>query len=372
MSNQIKIQTGDILQSKSQTLVNTVNCVGIMGKGLALKFKKTFPGMYKDYVKQCNKGKMKLGEPYLFRQLDSPWVLNFPTKDHWRSASNIDEIMNGLDFLEKHYREWGITSIAFPALGCQNGGLDWRVVMPLLYKRLNMFEISVELYAPRGVTAEELLGIINKNLIEINVTDLGNISEKIKPEWLSLVEILSIIEKNDPHHPVGRIGLEQIAYFAQSQGLPLGLKYRHRDTGINAAAMKKITARLINNGLILEEKLGRTSTIRVGPSYPSSRNLYESELDEWKPINGKVAQLIIDVGSKSARLAASIHFAAAFHEQITGETPTNEDIADQLCKIGRKRRSRPNEDKITLIMQQLIASRFIPLRAADIPCLGMP
>jgi O-acetyl-ADP-ribose deacetylase (regulator of RNase III) len=78
---------GDLFRSEAQTWVNTVNTVGIMGKGVALEFKKRFPDMYDDYVERCRRGEVRLGKPYLFKRSTTPWVLNFPTKDHWRSVS---------------------------------------------------------------------------------------------------------------------------------------------------------------------------------------------------------------------------------------------------------------------------------------------
>src|SRR5262245_14784245 len=141
----MKILLGDILQSKAQTLVNTVNCVGIMGKGVALEFKKRFPEMYEDYLRRCEARQVQLGQPYLYRSLLPPWILNFPTKDHWRSVSKIEDIVRGLGFLEQHYREWGITSIAVPPLGCGYGQLEWRVVGPTLNRHLKRLDIPVEL-----------------------------------------------------------------------------------------------------------------------------------------------------------------------------------------------------------------------------------
>ncbi len=116
----IRPLVGNIFTSEAQTLVNIVNCVGIMGKGLALEFKKLFPDMYEDYVIRCKAKEVRLGEPYLYRRLLPPWILNFPTKDHWRSVSRLSDIVAGLEYLEKHYREWEITSLAVPALGCNN------------------------------------------------------------------------------------------------------------------------------------------------------------------------------------------------------------------------------------------------------------
>jgi O-acetyl-ADP-ribose deacetylase (regulator of RNase III) len=152
----VLVVTGNLFESGAQTLVNAVNCIGVMGKGVALQFRRRFPEMYADYVARCNAGQMRLGEPYLFRRPDPPWILNFPTKDHWRSASRLSEIVAGLDYLANYYREWGVESLAVPALGCGEGGLEWRVVGPVLERRLQRLAIPVTLYAPLDAPEAEL------------------------------------------------------------------------------------------------------------------------------------------------------------------------------------------------------------------------
>ena len=152
----VRILIGDLFASKMQTIVNTVNCVGVMGKGIALEFKKRFPDMYQDYVARCAAKQVRLGQPYLFRQLVPPWILNFPTKDDWRSVSRLSDIVAGLEYLEQHYQEWGITSLAVPPLGCGQGQLEWRVVGPTLFRYLSRFQVPVELYAPHGTPEHEL------------------------------------------------------------------------------------------------------------------------------------------------------------------------------------------------------------------------
>lgn len=138
---------GNLFESKAQTLVNTVNCVGVMGKGVALSFKKKFPEMYKDYRKLCHDGKMNPGKLTLYKET-TPWVLNFPTKRHWRANSKIEDIELGLIKLAKRYQEWGIKSLAMPALGCGYGGLNWEDVRPLIEKYLSDLEIDIEVYEP--------------------------------------------------------------------------------------------------------------------------------------------------------------------------------------------------------------------------------
>ena len=152
----MKVLVGDILQSKAQTLINTVNCVGIMGKGIALEFKKRFPEMFDDYFKKCERKEVKPGVPYLFRTPLPPQVINFPTKDHWKSVSRIEDIERGLQHLLRYYKEWGITSLAIPPLGWGNGQLEWRAVGPLIYKYAKQMDMSVELYAPYGASPGDL------------------------------------------------------------------------------------------------------------------------------------------------------------------------------------------------------------------------
>src|SRR5262245_53363370 len=120
-----KALIGDLFESRAQTLVNTVNCVGVMGKGVAEQFGKRFPAMRKDYERRCEMKTVRLGEPYLYQDLSGVSIINFPTKGHWRAASRLADIENGLDYLIGHLPKWGITSMAMPPLGCGNGGLEW-------------------------------------------------------------------------------------------------------------------------------------------------------------------------------------------------------------------------------------------------------
>jgi O-acetyl-ADP-ribose deacetylase (regulator of RNase III) len=151
-----KALIGDLFASRAQTLVNAVNCVGVMGKGVALEFKKAYPAMFEDYAERCGRGKVRLGEPYLYQDSSGVMIVNFPTKDHWRSASRLADIERGLDYFVAHVREWGIRSVAFPALGCGNGGLEWREVGPLIYRKLCGRDFDAEVYAPDGASQAQL------------------------------------------------------------------------------------------------------------------------------------------------------------------------------------------------------------------------
>jgi len=172
LGDKSKLQTnifykkGDIFQSKVQTLVNTINCKGVMGAGLAKKFKQKFPEMFEDYKKRCTKKKVIVGQPYVWKNPDPEghWVLNFPTKDSWNKPSKLEWIIEGLEYFIKNYRKWQIKSIAFPALGCNLGGLSWLDVKPALEKYLSKVNIPVEIYIPKLTLTEEVMVFLLKNL----------------------------------------------------------------------------------------------------------------------------------------------------------------------------------------------------------------
>ena len=137
---------GDLFQSPAQVLVNTVNTVGVMGKGVALQFKRHFPEMYAKYRELCEKGDFNVGSLWLYKT-PNKWVLNFPTKRHWRQPSRIEYVESGMKKFVETYSSMGIHSIAFPPLGCGNRQLDFRSqVQPLMEKYLQPLPIEVFVY----------------------------------------------------------------------------------------------------------------------------------------------------------------------------------------------------------------------------------
>ena len=155
----IEFKTGNIFDSKCDTLVNTVNCVGIMGKGLALQFKEKYPHMFTAYKTACAKGMLKNGGdlwcfdlgnyiPFIDMSVSNyPKILCFATKQHWRNPSKIEWIKEGLTKFKYSYKALNINSIAFPKLGCTNGKLDWEnEVKPLMIEMLKDIPIKIEIY----------------------------------------------------------------------------------------------------------------------------------------------------------------------------------------------------------------------------------
>ena len=132
-----------VFNTPAQTVVNTVNCRGVMGAGLALEFKLRYPEMFEDYARRCRAGEVRVGEPYVYKGYASPWILNFPTKLHWKDPSRIEWVEQGLEHFTRMYRKEGITSAAFPPLGCTHGGLDWAQVQPLMERHLGPLDLVV-------------------------------------------------------------------------------------------------------------------------------------------------------------------------------------------------------------------------------------
>jgi uncharacterized protein YwgA/O-acetyl-ADP-ribose deacetylase (regulator of RNase III) len=345
---------GNIFESKAQTLVNTVNCVGIMGKGLALEFKKLFPDMYEDYVARCKANKVRLGEPYLYRRLLPPWILNFPTKDHWRSVSRLSDIIAGLEYLSKHYREWEITSLAVPALGCSNGQLEWRVVGPTLYRYLSRLDIPVELYAPYGTPQEE----IEESFLAQSpvITSLENSQRergKLNPAHVCLVEILARIEREPFHWPVGRIIFQKIAYFATEVGLPTGLHFVRDSYGPFSPEGRTLITRLVNNGLIQEVKLGKMFGIKLGPTYKDAVQAFRTDIEQWETCINRVADLFLRMQTHEAEVAATVHYTAQALHREAGTTITELDVFEGVKEWKQRRQPPLRDDEIAQAIRDL-------------------
>ncbi|MEW9530123.1 macro domain-containing protein [Microbispora sp. NPDC049125] len=149
--------TGDLLLDDAQALVNTVNTVGVMGKGIALQFKRAFPDVFAAYADACADGRVEPGRVLPVRLGDGDrWVLNFPTKRHWRQPSRLDDIEAGLDDLARLLVELDVRSVAIPPLGCGNGGLPWARVRPLIFAKLADLDVDIRLYGLGVPTGEDM------------------------------------------------------------------------------------------------------------------------------------------------------------------------------------------------------------------------
>ncbi len=179
---------GDLLSSPAQVQVNTVNTVGVMGKGIALQFKKKYPEMFTAYQGICERQQFDTGNLYLWKSPEK-WVLMFPTKKHWRNPSKMEYIESGLQKFVDNYERLGIESIAFPKLGCGNGGLEWPVVKLIMEKYLRSLPISIYIYTDNynGVIDPEYADTTFVNWMHSNPESLS--FQTLKEELQTVIEV---------------------------------------------------------------------------------------------------------------------------------------------------------------------------------------
>ena len=360
----MKILVGDILKSNAQTLINTVNCVGVMGKGIALEFKNRFPEMYEDYVGRCHRGEIKPGIPYVYQTLFPPQIVNFPTKDHWKSLSKVSDIERGLQCLAEHYQDWGITSLAIPPLGCGNGQLDWRIVGPLIYRFAKSLDIPVEIYAPYGTVPKELTVEFLEGGAEPQMeSSKRNGEAALNPAWLALVEILSRVEQQPYHWPIGRTLFQKIAYVATSEGIPTGLGYRRSSYGPFSQDLKSVQTKLINNGLLQEERRGNMFMVTVGPNFQRVRPKFSSFFEEWDKTLDKTADLFTRVNTDQAEVIATVLFVAGELKHLHHESPSETEVLTEVMRWKQQRRPPLEPQTVASTIRNLAVLHWLDVTA---------
>jgi O-acetyl-ADP-ribose deacetylase (regulator of RNase III) len=290
---------GDLFESRAQTLVNTVNCVGVMGKGVAEQFKLRFPAMFDDYKSRTDRKAVRLGEPYLYRDQLGAQIINFPTKDHWRSPSRIADIERGLDYLATHVAEWKIASMALPPLGCGNGGLEWSEVGPLIYSKLHGLPIDVEVYAPFGTPRQQLTTEFLSAPSQMSLDGKGRKHEPLKPEWVVLMEVLRELEAQPYANPVGRTIFQKISYVVTEMGVPTGFQFGKGSYGPFSSGVKLALHDFANRNWLNEHQLGRMLALRVAPQYEKDRGRYGQLIDAYKMKIDKAVDLFTGSSPRS-------------------------------------------------------------------------
>jgi len=227
----IKLRQGDILKADAEALVNTVNCVGIMGRGIALQFKKAFPDNFKAYAARCKRKELRPGRLYvhhLCSWVNPRYIINMPTKRHWRGKSRMEDIEAGLKSLVQEVRGLGIHSIAIPPLGCGLGGLEWEEVRTRIERALEAVpDVSVLLYEPQGAPSAEKM-----------------VREKRAPNMTvgraSLVGLMHryLAGVMDPF--ISLLEIHKLMYFMQEAGEGLKLRYTKGTYGPYAQNLRHV------------------------------------------------------------------------------------------------------------------------------------
>ena len=216
----VQIKSGDLLKENADAIVNTVNCVGVMGKGIALQFKQRWPKNFKAYESACKRKEIKPGKMFIhdLGEWAKPrFIINFPTKAHWRGDSKVEYIEEGLHDLVKQVKRLGIKSIALPPLGCGNGGLDWDVVKRLIASAFqDTSEVQATVFEPKGAPPAQ---------------EMANLTEKppLTPARAAIITVISIYREME--YGLSSIEIQKLAYFLEKSGQHLNLEFVKHNYG---------------------------------------------------------------------------------------------------------------------------------------------
>lgn len=275
---------GNLLDAQVEAVVNTVNTEGAMGKGIALQFKKAFPENFAVYERACERGEVVIGKMFVYKTvLPAPrYVINFPTKQHWRNPSKLQYIRDGLVDLVAQVRALDIKSIAIPPLGCGLGGLDWADVRPLIVNAFrDMAEVRVVLFAPSSAPRPDAMPdrTARPNMTPGRAAIVGLINQYLRAEYEESISLLEI---------------QKLAYLLQVAGEPLKLQYKAHIYGPYADKLRQVLNRIEGHFTIGygDGKVGPTDAIKLLPQAASEATTFLAGAGETRARMEQVAQLI--------------------------------------------------------------------------------
>ena len=334
----IRVLVGNMFESKMTTLVNTVNCVGVMGKGIAQVVKKKYPQMFEDYVHRCRSKQVRLGEPYHYSDLTGISIVNFPTKGHWRSATRVSDIRAGLKYFVAHVREWEIESVAFPPLGCGNGGLEWKQVGPLMYSSLKDLEIPVEMYAPFGTPAGQLKEDFLCAERQIDFLTRGRLRGSMRPEWAVLIEVLYRLRRQPYSRSIGRKLFGSICHIMTNLGLDTGFHPKGGTSALPNTELRETISVLANNNWIVEKRRGSITTLEVGFQFEEDRRKFLGIIGSFE---GKIAKTVdlfsrIRNVSQAEEIVTVISSIQTLKRKHGSVNVSEQDLFDYIANSGKK------------------------------------
>lgn len=324
----INLTTGDILNADAEALVNTVNCVGIMGRGIALQFKNAYPENFKAYATACDAGDVQPGRMFVFStgRLTNPrYIINFPTKRHWRGKSRIEDIESGLKALAHEITSRKIRSIAIPPLGSGLGGLNWADVRPLIEAALkDIPDVEITIFEPNGApTAKEMVS--------------SSTVPKMTPGRASLVVLMHryLGGLMDPF--VSLLEVHKLMYFMQEAGEGLNLKYAKAPYGPYAENLRYVL-RTVEGHLISGYADGGDAPdkqLELVPGAVEDADALLASADETRLRFDRVASLVEGFETPfGLELLATVHWVAT-----RGAAKSSDAAVEQTYAWGdRKRR----------------------------------
>jgi len=337
-----------------------------MGKGVAEQFKLRFPEMFKDYKVRTDREMVRLGQPYLYRDSSGRQIVNFPTKNHWRSPSRLADIEHGLNFLLAHYAEWEITSIAMPPLGCGNGGLEWVEVGPLIYQKLHRLPIDVEVYAPYGTPKHQLTEEFLSSPSQMSLEGKGRKHDPLKPEWIVLLEVLRELEAQPYANPVGRTIFQKISYVLTEMGVPTGFHFAKGSYGPFSGDVKLALHDFANRNWLHEQQLGRMIALRSTPQYAKDRNQFREQIGRYQKKIDKAVDLFSRIKStEQAEEVLTVFFAARQLKPKHIGVLAEEDLEEYILDWKKSWRTHEKKEALASAIRNLVSLGWLQLKMAE-------
>lgn len=337
---------GNLLQADAEALVNTVNTVGHMGKGIALQFKQAYPENFKAYAQAVRKGEVQPGRMFVVPTglLTNPrYIINFPTKRHWRSRSRIEDIEAGLRGLVEEIERLGLRSIAIPPLGCGNGGLDWSDIRPRVIHALEKVpNVHVLLFEPRGAPPATEMPIRTRRP---QMTTGRALLVKLMEQYLSLAYRLTLLE------------VQKLAYFLQEAGEPLRLRYEAGHYGPYAANLNNVLER-IEGHYIRGYGDSQKPDAEVGLFRGATQeaDAYLASHDESRSRLTRVARLIEGFETPyGMELLSSVHWVA----EHGGQVRTADDAVRAVHAWNDRKRRMFSASHIHVAWSQLVEAAWL-------------
>lgn len=337
----LTFRKGDILGSDTEAVVNTVNCVGVMGRGIALQFKNAYPDNFKAYEAACKRSEVQPGRMFVFEtgRLGRPqWIINFPTKRHWRGKSRIEDIESGLRALVTEVRSRGITSISIPPLGSGLGGLSWSSVRPLVERAAKELpEVEVVVFEPGHAPADSR----------------ANKSTEVPKMTAGRAALITLMDRYlaglmDP--AITLLEVHKLMYFLQAAGEPLKLEYKKAAFGPYAEnlrhVLRHVEGHFVSGYADGGDSPGKEMALVPGAAQDAARLLAaEKETQEHL---ARVARLVEGFETPfGLELLATVHWVAREERARTAEE------AERATYAWSKRKAQFSRRQIDLAFERL-------------------
>lgn len=349
MSMAVTITQGDLLrQDAVDAIVNTVNCAGVMGKGIALQFKNKWPLNYRAYEAACKAKEVRPGRMFVFDSgglIKPNYIINFPTKDHWRGKSQIEFIRDGLNDLVAQVKRLGIRSVAIPPLGCGNGGLDWNEVRPLIVDAFaSLPNVEVRLFEPAGAP--------DPKSMEVRTT-----RPRMTSGRAAILKVLHTYRALD--YGLSRVEVQKLAYFLQEAGENLKLSFVKHQYGPYSDELRHALNRMeghfirgLGDGVVEAEIEPMEDALKEADHF-----LAEYEHSELGQRIERVARLIDGFQSPyGMELLATVHWVVAREQGLQ----TFEELISAVHAWNKRKAKIMQPAHLRVALDRLIEQKWVP------------